>query len=356
MSITPQTLLRFTVGAAITAVVLFLMWYFSSIVIYILVSAVLAIMGRPLVARISRGRIGRWLVIWIVFAVMCGLFVPLVTNKLYQLAHLDFSTVLTSVEEPLQRIQDYLTHFFSLPETQVSFKDTLILFLQSLINFDTINTAFSSVVSLAVSSVIAFFSISFITFFFLRDDGLFYAMVTALFPDRYQQNVTHALNSVTVLLFRYFRGILAESFLLMLAVSLVMMAFGMRAQDAFFIGLIMGVMNVVPYAGPTIGGAVSVCMGIITPIEGMSIGHTMLVIAGSLLILKGLDDFVLQPTLYSERVKAQPLEIFLVILIAGSLAGVIGMLLAIPLYTVLRVFAKEFFSQISLVRKLTEKI
>ena len=367
MSITPQTLLRFTVGAAITAVVLFLMWYFSSIVIYILVSAVLAIMGRPLVARISRGRIGRWrvprwcgalvtlLVIWIVFAVMCGLFVPLVTNKLYQLAHLDFSTVLTSVEEPLQRIQDYLTHFFSLPETQVSFKDTLILFLQSLINFDTINTAFSSVVSLAVSSVIAFFSISFITFFFLRDDGLFYAMVTALFPDRYQQNVTHALNSVTVLLSRYFRGILAESFLLMLAVSLVMMAFGMRAQDAFFIGLIMGVMNVVPYAGPTIGGAVSVCMGIITPIEGMSIGHTMLVIAGSLLILKGLDDFVLQPTLYSERVKAQPLEIFLVILIAGSLAGVIGMLLAIPLYTVLRVFAKEFFSQISLVRKLPKR-
>ena len=53
MSITPQTLLRFTVGAVITAVVLFLMWYFSSIVIYILVSAVLAIMGRPLVARIS---------------------------------------------------------------------------------------------------------------------------------------------------------------------------------------------------------------------------------------------------------------------------------------------------------------
>ena len=177
MSITPQTLLRFTVGAVITAVVLFLMWYFSSIVIYILVSAVLAIMGRPLVARISRGRIGRWrvprwcgalvtlLVIWIVFAVVCGLFVPLVTNKLYHLAHLDFSTVLTSVEEPLQRIQDYLTHFFSLPETQVSFKDTLISFLQSLINFDTINTAFSSVVSLAVSSVIAFFSISFMTTF-----------------------------------------------------------------------------------------------------------------------------------------------------------------------------------------------
>ena len=135
-----------------------------------------------------------------------------------------------------------------------------------------------------------------------------------------------------------------------------MMAFGMKAADAAFIGLIMGVMNVVPYAGPLIGGVVSVFVGIVSPIEGMSVGHTAFVIAGSLLILKGMDDFILQPTLYSERVKAHPLEIFLVILIAGSLAGILGMLLAIPSYTVLRVFAKEFFSQFRLVRKLTEKI
>ena len=163
-------------------------------------------------------------------------------------------------------------------------------------------------------------------------------------------------SSITVLLSRYFTGILAESLLLMIAVLLVMMAFGMRAEDACFIGLVMGVMNVVPYAGPLIGGAVSVMMGVVTPIEGMSVGRTVVVIAGSLLILKGMDDFILQPTLYSERVKAHPLEIFVVILIAGSVAGIVGMLLAIPAYTVLRVFAKEFFSQVSLVRKLTKQI
>ena len=118
----------------------------------------------------------------------------------------------------------------------------------------------------------------------------------------------------------------------------------------------MGVMSVVPYAGPLIGGVVSVFVGIVSPIEGMSVGHTAFVIAGALLILKGRDEFILLPTLYSERVKAHPLEIFLVILIAGSLAGILGMLLAIPSYTVLRVFAKEFFSQFRLVRKLTEKI
>ena len=98
------------------------------------------------------------------------------------------------------------------------------------------------------------------------------------------------------------------------------------------------------------------CIGIITPIEGFTTGHTIIVIACTLLCIKGLDDFILQPTLYSERVKAHPLEVFLVILIAGYMAGILGMLLAIPSYTVLRVLAKEFFSEFSLVQKLTQKI
>ena len=238
-----------------------------------------------------------------------------------------------------------------IPMTEMSVDD-----FKQVIDIESLNTVFASIVNVVLSSVIAIFSITFITFFFLRDEGLFYAMITAMFPERYHENITRALDSVTLLLARYFTGILSESLLLMVAVSLTMMAFGMKAADAAFIGLVMGVMNVVPYAGPLIGGVVSVFVGIVTPIGGMTVGHTAAVIIGSLLILKGLDDFVLQPTLYSSRVKAHPLEIFLVILIAGSLAGILGMLLAIPSYTVLRVFAKEFFSQFSLVRKLTEKI
>ena len=368
MLLTPPTLARYTVGLLIAVAVAFLMWYFRSIVVYILVSALLAIIFKPLVGRLARLRIRGWhlprwaaalatlILIWVLFVVACTLFVPLVFDKLYQFATLDFGSVLRSVEEPIARMQEYLHDLFALPDERFSLTDSLIQWFKSIFDYDTINTAFSSIVSLTLSAVIAFFSISFITFFFLKDEGLFYAMVTTLFPDRYRENLTRALDSVTVLLARYFTGILTESLLLMIAVSLTMMAFGMKAADAAFIGLVMGVMNVVPYAGPLIGGVFSVFVGIVTPIEGMTVGHTAFVIAGSLLILKGLDDFVLQPTLYSERVKAHPLEIFLVILIAGSLAGILGMLLAIPSYTVLRVFAKEFFSQFRLVRKLTEKI
>ncbi len=368
MTATPRTIVRFAAGAAVAAAVLFLLWYFATIVAYVLVAAVLAVVGRPLVRRLATVRVrGRHMprslaalltlaIIWIVAATFCSLFVPLVFHKIYQLANLDFAAVIAGIDEPVARLQEGLRELFSLSDREFSLSESLAAWLREHFDAQALDTLLSSVVGVIFSSVIAVLSVSFITFFFLRDEGLFYAMVAALFPERYHDNITRALDSVTVLLSRYFSGLLSESFVLMIAVLLTLLAFGMRASDACFIGLVMGVMNVVPYAGPFIGGVVAVFLGIVTPIEGMTAGHTACVVAGALLVLKGLDDFVLQPALYSERVKAHPLEIFLVILIAGSLAGVVGMLLAIPSYTVLRVFAKEFFSQFRFVRKLTEKI
>ena len=137
MKATPQTFLRFIAGAAIAAVVLFLVWYFSSIVVYILVSAVLAVMGRPLVKRLAgvhfRGwQVPRWLaalatlaVIWVVVATLCSLFVPLVFNKINQFAHVDFAAVVGRIGEPIARMQHDLQVLFSLPESTFSLSDEL---------------------------------------------------------------------------------------------------------------------------------------------------------------------------------------------------------------------------------------
>lgn len=368
MAITPQGILRFSVGALLTAAILFLVWYFSSVVIYILVSAVLAIMGRPIVNWLCRQHIGkymmpRWVaasitlvVILVIFVATFSLFIPLVFSKINEFAHLDFSQVLASVEEPIAHTQAYLQRTFALPATQFSLTDTLVSTFSDLINYNTINSTFTSIINITLSTLISVFSISFITFFFLKEDGLFYAMVTAMFPERLQANVTRALDSITVLLARYFTGILTESLILMVVISTIMILFGMKTDNALLIGLIMGVLNVIPYAGPLMGGIISAFIGIVTPIEGYTAIHTVIIICVTLFCIKGFDDFVLQPTIYSERVKAHPLEIFLVILIAGYMAGILGMLLAIPSYTVLRVLAKEFFSEFTLVQKLTHNI
>ena len=363
-----QSIAKWAAGAVAVALIGALLWYFSSTVIYILVSAVLAIVGRPLVRLISRLKVGKWsvprwlsamitlVVMWVALVGFCLLVVPLVVGKVSSLATLDLGSVLANIQEPLENIQHYLSSLAIMPAQTVSVSEIIVGWLRKVVDYQTINTAFSSVVDITLTLVVAFFSVSFITFFFLKEDGLFYKMVTALFPSRYVDNVTRALDKITHLLSRYFTGLLFESLILMTVISVVLMLFGLAVEDACFIGVIMGVMNVVPYAGPVMGGVASIFVGIVAAIEGCTIGYTLAVIVGTLLTVKGIDDFVIQPTLYSERVNAHPLEVFIVILLAGSAGGILGMLLAIPSYTVLRVFAKEFFSQYTLVKNLTKDI
>ena len=345
----------------IIAAVLAVVGYLWHIVVYVAAAAILAILGRPLVRIITRVKIfGRkvsrsiaaaitLVVIWIVAGGLLALFMPLVFNKVYELSNLDWVEITHVVRQSLVDAEVYLEQYspVDVPSLEVMLKDRVF----SLFSVDL----FANVASYLLNLAIAFFSISFITFFFLREDGLFYKGVALFFPERYHENVYRALDSITKLLSRYFIGLFVESLILMTVISIVLMIFGMGVNDALVVGLIMGVMNVVPYAGPFIGGCLSVAISMLTPIND-SIFYTTIVVLSTIVIVKIIDDFVIQPTLYSERVQAHPLEVFLVILIAGFIGGVWGMLLAIPLYTIIRVFAREFFSEYSVVRKLTSQI
>jgi len=218
---------------------------------------------------------------------------------------------------------------------------------------------FSSTANFVVNLGIALFAISFITFFFLKDDTLFYNEVILLFPSRFEQQLSHALSSINRLLRRYFIGLLIESTLIMLLDTLWLVLIGLHFQTAIVIGLIIGILNVIPYVGPLIGIIIGTLIGLASQLQLISATELLpltLWMVGAMLATKLIDDAVFQPVIYGNSVKSHPLEIFLVILIAGSLAGVLGMLLAIPAYTVLRVFAKEFFNNFRLVQKITEKI
>ncbi len=345
----------------IVAAVLAVLGYLWHVVVYVASAAILAILGRPLVRAISSAtlfgrRISRGVAaavtlvaIWIIAGVLLSLFAPLVLNKVYELANLDWSAITQMVRQWLIDAEVYLERSLpvDIPSLELMLKDRVwSIFTPEMLE---------GVAGYMLSAAIAFFSISFITFFFLKEDGLFYKGVALFFPDKYHENVYRALDSITKLLSRYFAGLFVESLMLMTVISVVMMLFGMEVSDALIIGLIMGVMNVVPYAGPVIGASISSLLSIVAPIDG-NILFTIVVLLSTIVVIKLIDDFIIQPTLYSERVQAHPLEVFLVILVAGYIGGVWGMLLAIPLYTILRVFAREFFSEYSIVQKLTNQM
>ncbi len=361
---------RYIVAGAITAIVLFLVWYFSAVVAYILTSAVLAMIGKPMTDMLCRIHIGRtkipfpkWLAalctlltIWIVIVGIFALFVPIVFQKINEFSALDIPHIINSFHEPLMSFEHFIKHTFALDDDSFSIIAAISDQIKPLFDVNVINKLLSSIVNTVSDAVIAAFSISFITFFFLKESSLFYDMVIIMFPKKYEENISRALNSTTNLLTRYFTGIVIESALMTLIVSLGLLLWGLPGHDVLVIGLMVGILNVIPYVGPTIGIALGIFIGVTSGYPDMSGSITAIKIAGTILFAQGIDNFVLQPVLYSNRAKAHPLEIFLVILIAGSLAGVLGMLLAIPAYNVIRVFAKEFFNNFRVVQKLTEKI
>lgn len=363
-----SNLSKYIVTGFVTLVVLFLAWYFKNIVAYILVAAVLAIIGKPLVDLLTGIHIGkitlpRWvaslitlILIWLVIVGVFWLFVPIIFEKISELASLDITTVLDSFWEPIQSLQEFLEKTFSIETSDFSIADAIVSQVSSIFNIDAVNNVLSSVITTVANVLISAFSITFITFFFLKESNLFPEMIITVFPKKYEENITRALDSVTNLLVRYFTGIVAENSIMTVIVSGGLLIWGFSWQDALTIGAFVGLFNVIPYIGPIIGIVLGLFIGLIGGLGDVSSLGIALRIAGTILFAQLIDNVILQPVLYSNRAKAHPLEIFLVILIAGSIAGIWGMLLAIPAYNVLRVFAKEFFYNFRVVRKLTEKI
>ena len=133
----------------------------------------------------------------------------------------------------------------------------------------------------------------------------------------------------------------------------------LEIQHVILIGFLAGVINVIPYIGPIIGGIIGVLIGISTNLH-LDFYSELLPLSGKIfLVFAGMqliDNFVFQPFIFSNSVKAHPLEIFLVVLSAGTLWGITGMIVAIPFYTLFRVVAKEFLSEFKVIEQLTKNL
>ena len=275
---------RYIVAGAITAIVLFLVWYFSAVVAYILTSAVLAMIGKPMTDMLCRIHIGRtkipfpkWLAalctlltIWIVIVGIFALFVPIVFQKINEFSALDIPHIINSFHEPLMSFEHFIKHTFALDDDSFSIITAISDQIKPLFDVNVINKLLSSIVNTVSDAVIAAFSISFITFFFLKESSLFYDMVIIMFPKKYEENISRALNSTTNLLTRYFTGIVIESALMTLIVSLGLLLWGLPGHDVLVIGLMVGILNVIPYVGPTIGIALGIFIGVTSGYPDMS--------------------------------------------------------------------------------------
>jgi predicted PurR-regulated permease PerM len=352
-------------------VFLALLWYFKNIVVYILVSGVLSIIGRPLVEVFCRIKIGKWtfprvisalltlLIIWGVIILFLVIFIPLVTKQINYFSTIDSAKIVQIVEVPINKIESFFKSLNPNISDQLSLKEYIGSKISGILNIEMIQNFLGSVVGILGNVIVAIFSITFITFFFLKDQHLFFESILIWIPDKYVDNVTRALNSIKNLLTRYFIGIVIQSTCIMILIDIGMTIAGIEFQQALVMGLILGILNVIPYVGPWLGLFIAIIMGVASHIS-QDFSTVVVPLIYYMIIVEAIthliDNVVFQPTIFSNSVKAHPLEIFVVVLASGFAAGIPGMILGIPAYTVLRVFAREFFYGFKAVQKITSSL
>ncbi len=349
----------------------FILWYFKSIVAYLLISSVFALIGRPLVQFLNKIQYKKIripnavsalitvAVIWVLISIFFRVFIPLIANQASELSAIDAEAVMNNLKEPIDKIESFLVKYNVSANDGQSMDQYLTEKFMSVLSFSLVSNLFGSLAGILGNIFIAAFSISFITFFFLKDKGLFTDGILLFVPDKFMEKTEHILASIKKLLTRYFIGIIVQVSGIIILVSVGLTIVGINFSDALVIGLVVGLFNVIPYLGPVIGAMLGLVLGLATNLD-LPFYSELLPLLGYMsivfIIVQVVDNVVFQPFIYSSSVNAHPLEIFLVIMCAASLFGITGMILAIPTYTILRVVAKEFFNNLKVVKKLTEKI
>ncbi|PKP28518.1 MAG: hypothetical protein CVU02_00630 [Bacteroidetes bacterium HGW-Bacteroidetes-19] len=338
------------------ALLVFLGWIFLDIVIYFFLPLVLSIIGSPFVKLIEKISIkgkhisqtlaaGITLLFMIsVISVLVIILVPIIAKEISLISTIDPELFTNEIQNWLNSIEQVLLKYGMLDPNE---KLSVILadqFKSVLIKIDVQNLA-GNLFSFATSLFIAIFSVTFLTFFSLKDKKIFFTTVEKIIPVNYRKNYEKILQASRPPLVRYFSGVFLE--MLIMGFLEGTLCFILGIPNPFLIGAIGGLLNVIPYIGPLLGAGVSTILTITTLLpthpEGALLTNSVLKVLFTFGVANLIDNFVLQPIIYGKSVKAHPVEIFVVILMAGHVGGVLGMIFADPAYTLLRIIVKEFF-------------
>ena len=350
------------------AIVLALCWYFSNVLIYIIVAFVVSLVGRPIMQLLRRIKIKgksapNWLlalltlvVIILFLALIVTQMIPMVSNIVRDASAIESYSYFES--NPIDKLNDWMIGLF--PNLGHDFDITSILLekVRELADFSKVSGIVGSVASVVTNAFVGLFAVMFISFFFIKEEGLFERIICALGPDKHEMTLSKTMNEIKELLSRYFVGLLVEMVGLALVDFLGLWLIArLDFTYAIGIGFIAGVLNVIPYVGPLIGDVIGIVFGIVLKLgtgAGLNVNIWIfaLIILAIMVVAQLIDNIIYQPLIFSTSIKAHPLEIFIVLLMAGHIGGTLGMLVAIPAYTVVRVIAIRFFYRFKPIQRL----
>ncbi len=342
------------------ALLLFLLYKIQSVIVYIAIAAIISLIGRPIILFLTNTlKFRNILAVLTTMGILVSLFVGLVVMFIPLVAEQGRNLSLLNIEQLQQNIEGLYLEIISYFEInqidlQQSIKKSNVL---TKIDYSLIPNFLNAVVSGLGSFSIGLFSVLFISFFFLKDSKLFESGIITLIPDNKESRWKKSSTKIKDLLSRYFVGLIFQILILFIIYTIVLLIFGIN--NAIVIAFLCALLNLIPYIGPLVSAVLMIILSMSSNL-GQSFSEVILpktsyVMIG-FVIAQLVDNFFSQPFIFSKSVKSHPLEIFLIIIISGILFGITGMIVAVPVYTAIKVILKEFLSENKVVQSLTKDL
>lgn len=334
----------------------FVLFKASSLLVYILVSLIFSLILSPfnsflkLKLKFNKTISSIFSITLLIsfFSLLVGIIIPVVAKQGKNLALLDNDEFRSKV----QLFYDQISIYFESKNTTI-YDFILNLNFISDLDFGFATKLFNSLVSQAGSLSIGIMSVLFISFFFVKDGNAFFNRFLELFDKKQRGKLSKSLLKIESLLSRYFIGVFVQITILFFLYTIMLSVIGV--ENFFAIAFLCAILNIIPYLGPLVSIVLMITLSFTSSIDVFVINeflNTSLALLVGFTIVQLLDNFLLQPYIFSSSIKSHPLEVFLVIIFSGLLFGVFGLIIAIPLYTTLKVIVINFFDIKSLIKNI----
>lgn len=269
--------------------------------------------------------------VYIVFlgllTIILGMIIPLLSDQINDFVGMipdmieKLKIMLTKVLNPLSNIDGFDLNSFE-KDLFARIGDIGINLMNNLptMTVNVIKKLFSGFGTILVSLVIGFYLL-------MSFDGVSDTLFTII-PKRFQKNSEELIDEMNISLRRFVTGAIIDSTIIFLISSICFMAIGLKAPLIF--GLFCGITNIIPYAGPYIGGAPAVIVGLS---QSPTIGILTFI---SIFVLQFIEGNFFQPLIMSKTTKLHPVTIILGLLVFGHFFGIIGMAISTPIIAVVK--------------------
>ncbi|TVQ65587.1 MAG: AI-2E family transporter [Balneolaceae bacterium] len=342
--ITVEKVLRFILLAAILLVVGIVLYRYSNLAIYALIALILSYMLDPLVSRMQASGISRTLSISLVLSTVLLILIwistsviPIAANRMAvltrQLQTENLILIANQIEIHLRSNFDFI------PEGYL--RNNVSVVVDDLFNFERFSDFLTNLIGLFTNLFAAFLIIPFATFFFLKDGYKIRRDLLKMVPNKYFETALSLIDKIESRLGYYFRSVLIQCTLVGVVSWITLSVAGLNSAGP--VGLTIGIANTIPYFGPVIGYLLSIIISIVETGDFSLVIPVILAV----MIAQILDNVVLQPLIFSKSADMHPVAILFIVMIGAQTAGVLGMLVAIPIATIIKITINQISWSVS---------